>query len=128
MPFEYVRDDAKHRIKVTVSDPLTVAELIASVEHQLADGTWQHTLIVDARRLILLTPNVSFMQSFVSYVAELVAAHGPRGPIAIVSTQSGVISSGQMYNLFGGEMEPVEVFWDIDEGQQWLDQRSAQDR
>jgi hypothetical protein len=53
------------------------------------------------------------MRSFVARVLELIAAHGPRGPIAIVAKDSGAISSAQMYLFFGGKTESLEVFWDL---------------
>jgi hypothetical protein len=67
----------------------------------------------------------SDMQSFLSHIRELVATHGPRGPIAFVSTESAVIGSAQRYVLFGGTAEAFEVFWAIDDAQGWLDQQTA---
>jgi hypothetical protein len=57
-------------------------------------------------------------------VRELVATNGPRGPIAIVSRHTGVISGSHTYNSFGGKTEAVQVFWDIDEAEQFLDLRT----
>ena len=34
----------------------------------------------------------------------------------------------QMYKVFGGKTESIEVFWDLDDAQQWLDGRLAQAR
>lgn len=121
----YGRDDTKRRLSLTIADPVTVAELIASVEHQLADGTWLYGLILDARSVSRFVPKSTDMQMFVSRIRELVVAHGPRGPIAIVSKHAGVISSGEIYNFFGDRMEAVEVFWDMAEAQKFLDQQTA---
>ena len=56
MPVQYARDDAKGRITLTVSDPLTLEERIAAVERQLADGAWRYGLIIDARTMASFTP------------------------------------------------------------------------
>ena len=58
-------------------------------------------------------------------VRELIAAHGPRGPVAVVVRESSPISSAQM-DVFGHKTECIDVFWDVDDAQQWLDERLAQ--
>jgi hypothetical protein len=68
------------------------------------------------------------MRAFVAGVRELIVAHGPRGPVAVVAREGGAISSAQMYNIFGGKTESIEVFWDLDDAEQWLDERLAQAR
>jgi hypothetical protein len=125
MPVQYVRDDAKRRITLTVSDPLTVEERIAAVEHQLADGAWEYGLIIDARSMATFTPQLTEMQAAASRLAELVAAHGPRGPVALVSRQSSVISASAMHNSLGVKTPGVQVFWDMDDAQKFLDQLDA---
>jgi hypothetical protein len=119
MPIQFERDDVNRRLRTTLTDPLTVTELIASVERQLADGAWRYELLVDARRTYP-SPQSIDMRSFASRVGELVDAHGPRGPIAIVANASGAISGAQMYMFFANKTELVEVFWDLDDAKQWL--------
>jgi hypothetical protein len=125
MPFQYVRDDAKRRITVILTDPLTVAERIAAVERQLADDAWRYGLIIDARSMLQFAPHTTEMRAVVERVGELVAAHGPRGPVAIVSRHSGVIGAGAIYNYFGRQKDSVEVFWDMDEALKFLDSQTG---
>jgi hypothetical protein len=127
MPIHYERDDAIHRLRVTLTDPLTVAELLASVERQFDDGAWRYGLLVDARSTFR-TPQPMDMRSFVSSVRELATLHGPRGPIAIVAKESGAIVGAQMYRFFGRKMEIVETFWDLADAQQWLDEQLNRNR
>jgi hypothetical protein len=122
MPVQYVRDDARRRIRVTITDPFTLADLVASVERQLADGAWRYGLLVDSRASYAGLGPVD-TQSFVSSVRELIAAHGPRGPIAIAARESGSIATTQRYIFVSGKTEPIEVFWDIADAQQWLDEQ-----
>jgi hypothetical protein len=118
-----VCDDAKRRIRLTLTDPITVAELLQSVDRQFADGAWPYGVLVDARATFR-TPRPMNMRSLASGVRELITAHGPRGPIAIVAMASGAIAGPQMYIFFGRQMESINVFWDMDDAQQWLDQEA----
>jgi hypothetical protein len=126
MPIQYERDDAERRIKLTITDPFTVAELIAAIERQLAEGAWRYGLLVDARAMLAARPPGD--TSLLSRVGELVAAHGPRGPIAVITREPGTIATTQRYIFFSEGMEPIEVFWDLADAQQWLDDRMAPDR
>ena len=125
MPVQYVRDDAKRRITLTVSDPLTLEERIAAVEHQLDDGAWRYGLVIDARRMASFTPQLTEMQAAALRLAELVAAHGPRGPVALVTRQPSVISASTMHNSLGVKTPGVQVFWDMDDAQKFLDRLDA---
>jgi len=115
MPFHYVRDDTGRRIRLTPIDPVTAAEMIEILDRQLADGAWGYGTLVDAQRIS--SPTVSSdMQTFMEHFRELVAAHGPRGPLVVVTRTSGVIGSTQKYVLLGGTAgREFEVFWDIDD-------------
>ena len=123
MPLEYVRDDTRRRIRITLTDPVAVADLVASVERQLADRAWSYGLLVDGRGLSDRAKPTD-VREFVSRVREQTAAHGPRGPVAFVARKSEVIGAAQIYNFLGGKTEFVEVFWDIDDAQRWLDERA----
>ena len=125
MPFQYVRDDVTRRVRIMLSGPITVAELIASLERQLAEGTWLYGVLVDARSIPdgLTPPDVRL---FVSRVRELVDAHGPRGPVAFVAKEAGLIGSAQKSVFFSGKTDFLEVFWDISEANLWLDEQMAQ--
>jgi hypothetical protein len=124
MPIHYERDDAGHRLRITVTEPFTVADLIAAVERQFTDGAWHYGLLVDSRAPIAALPPEDTL-TFVSRVRELIAAHGPRGPIAIVAREAGPITVTQRYIYLSAKLEPIEVFWDLDDAQRWLDDRMA---
>jgi hypothetical protein len=125
MPYQYARDDTARRIRITLTDPLTVAERIAAVEQQVADDAWRYGTLIDARYLAVYKPKPTEMQVVVARVAEFVGEYGPRGPVAIVSNRPTVISAGQMYNHFSDNKNAVQVFWDLDEARRFLDQQAA---
>jgi hypothetical protein len=74
-----------------------------------------------------LPPQTDF-QALASHISALVAAHGPRGPIAVVSRDASTIGAAHRHVVLTGKMETIEVFWDWDEGERWLDGRLAQTR
>jgi hypothetical protein len=126
MSLEYVCDDTKRRIRITLSEPFTFDDLVASVERQFADGAWRHGLLIDTRAPSH-TPLPSEIRSFASRIAALVAVHGPRGPIAIVAKTASAVSSAQLAAFFG-RVESIEVFWDLDDAEQWLDEQFSKTR
>ena len=65
------------------------------------------------------------MLLFTSRLRELVAVAGSRGPVAVVTQKSAAVSA-QMYRFFGGKTESFEVFWDLEDAHQWLDERMGQ--
>lgn len=121
MPLEYVRDDSQRRIRITLIEPFTFDDLIASIERQFADGAWRYGLLINMRSTTDAPPP-SEIRSFVSRIAELVAVHGPRGPIAIVAKTARAVSSAQVAAFFD-RVESIEVFWDLDDAQRWLDEQ-----
>jgi hypothetical protein len=125
MPLDYKRDDANRRVRLTVTEPFNLADLIAAVERQLGDGAWRYGVLIDARAPLSVSPTRD-IQSYAARVSELVAAHGPRGPIAVISRDSKMIGGVKKYSLFVGKNETLELFWDLDDGQKWLDARMAE--
>jgi hypothetical protein len=123
VPIQYARDDATQRIRLTLTDPFTAADAIASVERQLADSAWHDGLLVDMRAQSA-PAGPGDVRSFSSRVGELVAAHGPRGPIAIVARDASPIASAQLHVVFAEKTESIEVFSTLRSSSRALD-RSA---
>ena len=86
MPYQYARDDTARRIRITLTDPLTVAERIAAVEQQLADDAWRYATLIDARYLAEYKPKPTEMQAVVARVAEFVAEMVHAGPWPLCRT------------------------------------------
>ena len=124
MPIQFDRDDLNRRLKLTVTDPVAGTELMAVLERQLSEGAWPYGMLVDARAMSV-APLPSDVRLCVARVRELVAANGPRGPIAFVARQAAAIGSVQIYMLLGGKTDFLEVFWDMADAKQWLDEQMA---
>jgi hypothetical protein len=124
MPVQFDRDDVARRLRHTITSPISAAELIATVERQLAEGAWSYGLLVDARAMSV-PPAPSELRLLVLRVSELVAAHGPRGPIAFVARHAAAIGSVHVYLFLGGRTDSLEVFWDLPEAKEWLDRQMS---
>jgi hypothetical protein len=123
MPFDYEKDDERRRIRLTLQDPLSVQDLIASVERQFEDDAWTYGVLVDARQIQSATTPAE-IAAFRAHVEKMAAVHGPRGPVAIVARAAGAIAGGQMYRSVGDrttDVGMVEVFWDAHQAERWLD-------
>jgi hypothetical protein len=124
MSCQYFRDDSSRCVKIILTDPVIVQEMIETVDRQLAEGAWNYGTLVDARQLLAQIPSAD-LRTFVSHIRELVAANGPRGPIAIAARGHAAVAGGQMYTFFGKDLDlSVEVFWDIEEAKDWLRQHT----
>ena len=126
MPVDYTKDDARRRIRIVGRDPISVADLIAHLDRQAADGAWGYSLLYDARGLAT-PPAPADLPQVVVHVQEISARHGARGPVAIVTRETATVAVGQIYSMLGERAGfRAEVFWDMAEAERWLDARGEE--
>jgi hypothetical protein len=119
--FEYTRDDARRRIRVTARETFNRDDLVAIVDRQLQDDAWSYGMLYDMRSLSDAISRADAI-AFAEYVRECGIKHGPRGPVALVTRSMKIVGAGQAYAFDVGKQGfVVEVFWDIDEATAWLD-------
>src|SRR5688572_334585 len=123
MPYDYIRDDARRRVRFNVSAPITDAEMIAMVDLRIADGLWKYGVLVDTRAA---AQPPSDMTALINYLAEITAKLGPSGPIAVVARTAPFVGTSKVFAFHaGGTSKSIEVFWDYDEADRWLDAMMA---
>jgi hypothetical protein len=122
MPIQYVRDDARKRIRVTLLGSITVPELIEVAERQAAEGTWSYGILYDTRPQTN-PDSAGNATPALDNVRELTKVHGPRGPVAIVARSAGIVANAQMFTVWSADVLVMEVFWDVGEAERWLDER-----
>jgi hypothetical protein len=121
MPFEYSRDDASRRIRVTATGQISFDEVQAVLDRQAAEGCWGHGTLWDARGSVT-TPSASDVRDIVLYVGELTTRYGPRGPVAIVTSRRGVRDMAGLYAELGCLTAlSVRVFDSPETATAWLD-------
>src|ERR1700674_5117884 len=82
MPIRYERDDVNRRVVVTVQGPFAVADFLAVMERQRADGAWTYGMLSDLRGMTG-EPAIDDLRQFLSEAARTTE---PRGPVAILAT------------------------------------------
>jgi RecJ-like exonuclease len=123
MPITYERDDARHRINVTLAGTVTVEDLLAIVDRQAAEQTWHYGLSYDARRITKdAASTIDEVRRVLQHVVETSARHGKRGPVAIVTDHPADYAMVRMYSSLGAQQRiTVEVFRDPSDAVRWLD-------
>ena len=122
MPLHYERDDARHRVLIMTTGHVTTEDVLGAVDRQAAEGTWSYSVLYDMRTGKNI-PAPEDLRRVVMHVGMLTARHGPRGPVALVTTTPQMSRMARAYSKLG-ELTAldVEVFTHIEDAEQWLDQ------
>ena len=120
MPITYERDDARRRITVTTIGIVGIDDLLAVMDRQAAEGTWQYGMLYDSRRVASVASQTD-VRAGLKQVESLSRTHGPRGPVAFVTTMPAAYGMVRMYSTLAGQIQQaVEVFRDIGDAERWL--------
>ena len=123
--FDYVRDDARRRIRITAHRALQGDDLLAIIDRQAADRTWTYGIIYDLRRAAGATSRIDAI-SVGEVVQAYTRAHGRRGPVAIVTRSAEMVASGQSYAYESAKAgNRIDVFSDVVEADEWLDRHPS---
>jgi hypothetical protein len=125
MPLDYTRDDSRRRIRLLARDPVTVEDVFAMLARQVADSAWDYGVLVDVR---LATLHIGDNPTFLARVQELEADHGPHGPVAVVTRKPTNIAAARGYAMQSTPAPEVDVFWDVDDADRWLDDHDIRNR
>jgi hypothetical protein len=124
MPFTYARDDTHRRIRVVLTESATLTEALAILDRQADEGTWRYGLLYDARSAVELLGQAD-AQELVEHAQELAQRHGPRGLVATVTRDAGMIGTVQTYAFQAAKANlKVQPFWDLSDAERWLDERT----
>ena len=121
MGVTYERIDAMRRIVVTVTGPLCAADILSVVDRQADEGVWDYGCLYD-ERLMTVWPPTADVAPIARYVLQLVAVHGPRGPVAVVADRVGSVEVYARLSKHIGLQ--FEVFDEIRDAERWLSQAS----
>ncbi len=117
--FSYSCDEARRLVRVTAREPLTAADLVAIIDRQRHEGSWVFGILYDLRRVEGATSKED-AAAVADHVRQSVLEHGPRGPVALVTSKSEMLSTGLVYAHGTRQSIQMEVFWDLQEADQWL--------
>ena len=120
MPITYERDDKLRRIVVTTIGIVGLDDMLAVVDRQANEGTWQYGILYDSRRVASVASQTD-VRAGVRHVEVLSRTHGKRGPVAFVTTMPAAYGMVRIYSTLSGQVEQaVEVFRDIGDAERWL--------
>ena len=77
MPIEYVLDRGRQRLTIIGRDPVDVADVLAWLERQVADGAWAYGTLDDLR-LLTWNPMSEEVSRILRRIGTLSETHGPR--------------------------------------------------
>jgi hypothetical protein len=121
MQLVYVRDHAKRRITVTTRGALTADDILAYIDQQVTEGTWEYAVLYDTGDTGSL-PTPDDMDHVIHRVRTLATSLGRRGPVAIVSGSPTAVAAAREYAVVEHDVGAVGLFRDLDAAEQWLDQ------
>jgi hypothetical protein len=120
MPITYERDDARRRIVVTTIGIIAVDEMLAIIDRQAREGTWQYGMLYDSRRVATVA-SAADVRTGLRHVETVSISHGRRGPVAFVTTMPAAYGMVRMYSTLAGQQhQAVEAFRDIADAERWL--------
>jgi hypothetical protein len=119
MPVQYERVDARRRVVVTEHGVLKTSDMLAVIERQRAEDTWNYGTLFDLRRTAE-PPTVAELRDLMSQAPVHPMAAGRPGPIALLATEAILYSRLCSYAALTQGKLTIEVFRDVDEADRWL--------
>lgn|SRR5262249_3204956 len=119
MPILYSRNAAERRVIIKVVGRFTRDDIEGVVRRLLDDGAWTYGVLAD-ERLAEGSVTSADIRAMAEIVADLVAIHGPRGPVALVGRR-GTLAMLQLYSRLAEEKNSlVGVFDNVPAATMWL--------
>jgi hypothetical protein len=118
--FEFVRDDAKRRITITVNGEMTVELWSAAVAKQIDEGLWRYAVLFIAKGTSHAC--LAALPTLKTFGDEITHERGTRGPVAVVVESA--MSPEQEQQLVDYAVKvsyPFQVFVDLGIAAAWLD-------
>jgi hypothetical protein len=124
MPLHYERDDRTRRIVVRAVGTVTLAEALAVMDRQAAEGAWSYGVLYDARASAG-APTAADVHQLILRVGALTVKHGPRGRVAFVASDPMLSKMGRRYASLG-DLTALDfrLFTTSTEAESWLDEDS----
>ena len=121
MPAAIRIDHDERVIRLTLTDPLTLDEVLAFQDQQAAVGAWPFPTLADGTRCHWL-PSTAEIRTVLEHLERLSTRHGRRGPVALVlPPDTATFGLARMYSLLA---EPrvglIEAFVTMADAERWL--------
>ena len=121
-PYDYVVEDDRRVLYVRAHRTLTATDVYALLDRQIRDAVWTYGLLYDLRMTNGPTASADSV-AIAARVAELVKAHGPRGPVALVTKDVAMCAVPEMHARHACQVV-MRVFTNFSDAKQWLTHQS----
>jgi hypothetical protein len=119
MPIGYERDDRRRLIRVSVTEPHSIDDLLGVIDQQAADEAWTYAMLYDCRSLTKGSSEDD-LQRIAGRVKDLSAAR-PRGPVGLaIRPHPALFQAGLLYVRLTRELMTVEVLLTSKQIDDWL--------
>jgi hypothetical protein len=81
MPITYERDDVRRLVTVTMTEPVSFADLLSVVDRQAAENAWEYAVFYDQRGMQTVATPAEFA-TFADHV-RTVGGGRQRGPVGV---------------------------------------------
>jgi hypothetical protein len=119
MPTTYERDDDRRLITVRLIEPSSVKDILAAIDRQAAEDTWEYAMLYDLRSLTQM-----LTEAEVQAVADRVKSIGGgrlRGPVGIaIDVKPEWLRLGIRYSELTRKIVVVEVLLTAAQLDDWL--------
>jgi hypothetical protein len=116
----YDRDDGKRLITATVTEPISLQDLIDAVERQAAEDTWSYALLYDLRGAAMPLSDDMKLQQLADRV-QVLGAGRTRGPVAAaVPLRPDMVRSGLLTTQRTAGRLSFEVLLTSQQVKDWL--------
>jgi hypothetical protein len=123
MPISYERDDDRRLITVTMTEPVSVHDILGAIDRQAAEGTWEYSIFYDQRALTQVSTEADLQQ-----MADRIRVAGrdrTRGPVGIaIRPDPALFLVGLTYSKLTKELMDVEVLLSAGQIESWLGRNS----
>jgi hypothetical protein len=123
MPIIYERDDERRLITVTVTEPVSVDDILGAIDRQAAEDTWEYALFRDQRGLTQVSTEAD-LQQMADHIR--VAGRGrTRGEVGIaIRPYPALFLVGLTYTRLTKELMNVEILLTTAQIESWLSRNS----
>jgi hypothetical protein len=119
MSVDYERDDARHRVVVTVRGIFQPSDLLAVIERQRAENIWSYGTLFDLRGIVG-HPTIADLRDLMGRASANPPAARRPGPVALLATEPMLYSRLCTYATLGQSKMNIQVFRDHAEAIAWL--------
>jgi hypothetical protein len=85
VPIAYERDDERRLITVTMTEPVSIVELLGVIDRQDAENTWDYALLYDRRAMTTASTSAEFAQ--IIHHVRVLGGGRARGPVGVALQQ-----------------------------------------